>query len=177
MRAGMTHAGLGTIRQVRLADVAARTIVREVGAASDGRETGGILLGDISTDGVADVRHAGDPGPAAVRTPASFLRDRAHAQQLADTAFEADGSIWIGEWHTHPTTEPVPSKTDIETYCSLLADPELQFTVILSIIIGPLPSPHVPDIVMIAWACTSSTITAIPVGPTDHVDGQGLLPT
>jgi integrative and conjugative element protein (TIGR02256 family) len=161
----MTHAELETIRQVRLTDLAARTIGREVDSASDGRETGGVLLGDINTDGVADVRHAGDPGPAAVRTPTFFLRDLAHAQQLAGNAFETDGSIWIGEWHTHPTTEPAPSTTDIETYRNLLADPELQFIVILSIIIGPLPQPHAPDIGMAAWACTRSSITPIPIRP------------
>ncbi len=173
----MTRAEPEKIRQVRLADLAARTIAHEIDTASDSRETGGILLGDISTDGVANVRHAGDPGPAAVRTPTFFLRDRAHAQQLADSAFEADGSIWIGEWHTHPTTEPAPSKTDLETYCNLLADPELRFTVILSIIIGPLPSPHAPDIGMIAWACAPRSTTAVPIQLTEHVDGQGRLPT
>ncbi|MEU8633241.1 Mov34/MPN/PAD-1 family protein [Amycolatopsis sp. NPDC048633] len=172
----MSYAEPGAIRNVQLTDCAARTIAREVDAAGDGRETGGILLGNINADGVADVRYAGDPGPAAVRTQAFFLRDRAHAQRLADTAFATDGSIWIGEWHTHPSTEPVPSRTDVDTYLTLLTDPELQFTVIVSIIIGSLPPRRTPEIGMIAWACTLSSITAIPIQLTDDVDGQGHLP-
>lgn len=169
----MSHAEPGEVRNVQIAECAIRTITREVDAASDGRETGGILLGYVNADATADVRYAGDPGPAAVRTQTFFLRDRAHAQRLADTAFATDGSIWIGEWHTHPSTEPVPSRTDIDTYHNLLADQELHFAVIVSIIIGPLQPLHRPEVGMIAWACTLNSIRTIPIQLTDVADGQG----
>src|SRR4051812_24966041 len=85
-----------------LSAVAAATISAEAAASRDGRETGGILLGhDEGTQLYVTV--AGDPGVGAVRSADRFLRDLEHARLLADAAYQRDGSVWIGEWHTHPT--------------------------------------------------------------------------
>lgn len=173
----MTIAETPAVQRIVLFPHAAKTISQVVATTHDGRETGGILLGALGPDGTAHVRHAGDPGPAAVRTPVYFLRDRAHAQQLADTAFERDGSIWIGEWHTHPATEPVPSTRDIETYQMLLADPELEFSVIIAIILGRLPLAPTPGLSMMAWACTADNISTAPADVSQAVAAKGHLRT
>lgn len=124
---------LQTVTTVRLTPAAAHTITTELRTADHSTETGGILLGHHVLSTVT-VHHAGTPGPAAVRTPTYFLRDRAHAQALADQAFAADGSVWIGEWHTHPATRPVPSARDAATYQQLLDDPELGFHSVVAVI-------------------------------------------
>jgi integrative and conjugative element protein (TIGR02256 family) len=103
-------------------------------------ETGGILLGhDDEGAGATRVTTAGDPGPAAVRQPRYFSRDRYHAQQLADAAWEQDGSQWVGEWHTHPLGRPVPSLVDHGSYLRHVLDPELGFLrfVSLIVVLGP----------------------------------------
>lgn len=103
-------------------------------------ETGGILLGhDDEPACTTRVTTAGDPGPAAVRRPRFFSRDRHHAQQLADAAWEVDRSQWVGEWHTHPLGQPVPSLVDHGSYLRHVLDPELGFLRFVSLIIVPSP--------------------------------------
>lgn len=116
---------------------AAEARIHELARVSeDGLETGGILLGrGPSPYGLLDILDAGDPGPNAVRHADSFLRDLAHAQQLADAAWTRNRATWIGEWHTHPETGADPSPRDLVTYAELLTQPGLDFTV--SIIVTP----------------------------------------
>lgn len=135
---------------VVLGPQALQAIGEQLRAVDDGCETGGILLGHEHDDGTIAVRHAGGPGQGAVRTPSFFLRDRAHAQQLADDAYQRDGSIWVGDWHSHPRTPPVPSDLDLTTYRQLLADPDLRFAVFVALIIGTGPN----GLTAAAWACT-----------------------
>jgi integrative and conjugative element protein (TIGR02256 family) len=118
---------------------AAEARIHELARVSeDGLETGGILLGrGPSLHGLLDVLDAGDPGPNAVRHADSFLRDLAHAQQLADAAWTCSHATWIGEWHTHPKTGPEPSPRDLVTYAQLLTQPDLDFAVFVSIIVTP----------------------------------------
>lgn len=159
------------IARVVLASTAATTIRNEALRSYDGNETGGILLGHIG-DATAQVRHAGDPGPAAVHQPAFFLRDLHHAQQLAAQAFAQDGSEWIGEWHTHPTAEPVPSARDLHTYLGLLADPQLRFDSFISIIlVAPAGTWHQAQ--AHAWVCYPHAAAPVPLAistrvPTDR---------
>ena len=68
----------------------------------------------------------------AVRQPTFFLRDLDQTQHLAVEAFAHDGSVWIGEWHTHPWSASVPSDRDLFTY----ADPDLHFVGIISLIVA-----------------------------------------
>lgn len=111
------------------------TIAHEAHASTDGTETGGILLGTTERDAIV-VRHAGRPGPRAIRRPDFFQRDLPHAQSFADRAFAHNHSIWIGEWHTHVHAPPRPSSRDLATYQTLLADPELAFDYLVAIILA-----------------------------------------
>jgi integrative and conjugative element protein (TIGR02256 family) len=113
-----------------------RQLVTESQLATDGNETGGILLGrDLGMGRGFLVCHCGGPGPDAVRQPAHFRRDLAYARALADHAAATDGSVWIGEWHTHLVELPVPSPHDLRTYRSLLLDREIAFPRVLSLIV------------------------------------------
>lgn len=113
-----------------------KSILLEAPRSMDGLETGGILLGlDDRGAGTITVTAAGDPGRKAFRARRRFLRDLEHAQRLADLAYEADRSIWVGEWHTHTIQSPLPSPTDLATYFRLLADPKLEFDVLIAIVV------------------------------------------
>lgn len=120
---------------IHLTTAAWDTIRKEVAAGSSRLETGGILLGHDFGD-IFQVTVAGGPGSNAKRSRHRFLRDRDHAAQLAVLAWEADRAQWIGEWHTHPTTPPVPSPIDLASYVRHLQDPDLRFDRFLSVIIG-----------------------------------------
>jgi len=131
--------------------------------SDDGRETGGILLGRDPLNGPLEVLHAGDAGPDAVRDARFFLRDLGHAQRLASQAFDKDGSMWIGEWHTHPVEEAVPSDRDLATYQSLLADPELAFTRFLALIVGHCVVDGQLEKVLAGWICTPGFAELVPM--------------
>jgi integrative and conjugative element protein (TIGR02256 family) len=122
---------------VRLAVPLRERISLLAGASHDGRETGGILLGHgPNPAGLIEVAHVGDPGPDAERRSDFFLRDLQHSRRLAAQAWLADGSDWIGEWHTHPTGGPRPSPRDLRTYSQILTvTPALE--VFLSLILTP----------------------------------------
>ncbi|MFE9748313.1 Mov34/MPN/PAD-1 family protein [Saccharothrix saharensis] len=153
----------GAVRRIVLTPDSARTVQHTAAEADDGAETGGILLGRVDRDGSAHVRHAGTPGPAAIRAPDYFLRDLAHARLLADAAFRADGSIWIGEWHTHLRSDAVPSPLDVHTYLTLLSDPVLAFDVVIAIVVGPLFPTSTAATRATGWACTAAGLAAVPI--------------
>jgi integrative and conjugative element protein (TIGR02256 family) len=137
-------------------------------ASVDGRETGGILLGhDPSSTGLPEITAAGDPGPRAVRSAHGFLRDLDHASALADDAYDRDGSVWVGEWHTHPGGPPFPSPIDLSTYSDLLGNADLEFERILSIILtqgtdGTWIQPRVWSWVVTGVLVTQAAVRVVP---------------
>jgi hypothetical protein len=136
---------------------------KEASAASDGLETGGILLGcdDVSTL-ETHVNLLGGPGPNAQRRPDFFCRDLAHAVGLGDEAYSRDGSLWVGEWHTHPGSLVRPSRRDLSTYRVFLEDLALGFEHCASIIVTSADSWETVE-------CTGWVISLPPGG------GQGRL--
>jgi integrative and conjugative element protein (TIGR02256 family) len=144
-------------RVIRLAACAAETIATQAPASMDGSETGGILLGHERGEKIT-VTRAGDPGPHADRRPDRFLRDLTHSRRLADEAYAQDGSVWVGEWHTHPAAPGVPSPIDLETYGRLLADPELGFTRLASIIVTPYQEHGWSELVLAGWIADADGI-------------------
>lgn len=130
----------------------------EVAAAPDGLETGGILLGKDTNDGVT-IGVAGDPGPNAVHKPTRFLRDLNHAQRIAAAGWEHDQSVWVGEWHTHPRADPMPSAIDLDSYLRHLTDDELGFDRFISIIVRPSHEPPVAA----CWVVTRDAATLTPL--------------
>jgi integrative and conjugative element protein (TIGR02256 family) len=123
---------------VDITPTARDSILRLATESADGRETGGILLGRRAhASGVVCVEIVGDPGPAADRRPTFFSRDLAHANALAQDAWQRSRAVWVGEWHTHPAGGPQPSARDLATYAGLLAASALAFEVFVSIIVVP----------------------------------------
>jgi integrative and conjugative element protein (TIGR02256 family) len=149
---------------VTLTSHAYRQLVIEARRAEDGNETGGLLLGcDLGMGPGFVVRLCGDPGPNAVRQPANFARDLTHSIMLAERAAEIDGSVWIGEWHTHLAELPMPSAYDLLTYRGLLANREVDFPRLLSLIVlaaedGGWSPPRI-----FGWSISANSARQLPV--------------
>lgn len=153
MQSGVNGPAAPRERVVTIQASALETIATEVFGSDPDLETGGILLGHAATSSVdLHVTVAGDPGPQALHEPRRFLRDPAHAQTLADQAWEDHRAVWVGEWHTHPATGPVPSDVDVRSYLQHLKDPELQFPEFLSLIVANASSGPA----VVAWVITDT---------------------
>lgn len=76
-------------------------------------ETGGILLGSIR-GGDFDVRFMTTPLPLDVQSRFRYeRRDPSHIQISKRLSAASQSRItYLGEWHTHPTPNPVPSDLD-----------------------------------------------------------------
>jgi integrative and conjugative element protein (TIGR02256 family) len=94
-------------------------------------ETGGILVGARSKDGATLVTHATPPGPKAVHNAIYFQRDVAFQQTALNELHERFGAQYLGEWHKHPRSLPVPSEGDLAGVKELLADPDYGVDAIL----------------------------------------------
>lgn len=138
---------LPRILPVTLTGAAASSIAEHATASADGLETGGLLLGHLETDRVV-VHFAGGPGPGALREMTRFQRDLNHARELADAAWKLNRSVWLGEWHTHPSASAAPSDTDMQTYQRHLTDSDLTLPTFVSLIAvaDDWTEPHV-----VAW--------------------------
>jgi integrative and conjugative element protein (TIGR02256 family) len=160
------------ITRVLLVPAAAASITAEAARSSDGNETGGIVLGRVHADGTAQVRCAGGPGPAAVRTPVFFLRDLGHARRIAAAEYARSGSVWIGDWHTHLRSGPVPSSRDMLTYGDLLTDRDLDFDAFLALIVcsGPLGWTRSQ---ICGWACQDEQAVPVPVSVCEDLERPG----
>ena len=81
-------------------------------------ETGGALFGiPASRDAPLKIRRAGEPGPKARASESSMWVDCEHVRREA-AELERRGGLdrWIGSWHTHPSTNGVPSDGDLEFF-------------------------------------------------------------
>jgi len=85
------------------------------------------------------ISRAGGPGPRAHRGKHAFLRDLAYARQLADAAWREEGTQWVGEWHTHPSGDLIPSELDLRSYLRHLHDAELRLDRFVAVIVGLTP--------------------------------------
>ena len=92
------------------------------------REIGGLLMGEHVCGEVfriADisVQRSGGSHACFVRHP------KDHQKQLkkffARTGDEYTRFNYLGEWHSHPTFEPIPSGTDLRTMQSMIEDPDV----------------------------------------------------
>jgi integrative and conjugative element protein (TIGR02256 family) len=81
--------------------------------ASKMRETGGILFGHYSDDGVnAYITKVSGPGRGSKHGFASFFRAVGQLQEWLDALWGDGRGYYLGEWHFHPMSSPTPSSTD-----------------------------------------------------------------
>lgn len=102
-------------------------------------EAGGILLGRLiidSDDIVID--HATTPKKRDIRTRTRFIRDQMSHQRIVDRAWRCSlyTCHYLGEWHTHPENDPVPSKQDLRNWNRIMAKSVLDYDVLFFVIVG-----------------------------------------
>jgi integrative and conjugative element protein (TIGR02256 family) len=83
-------------------------------------ETGGILLGYVSTAGERDefvVQEVLGPGPRSQHSKARFEPDGEWQQQQLALRYQESGRVttYLGDWHTHPGGLAAPSRRDRKT--------------------------------------------------------------
>lgn len=80
-------------------------------------EKGGVLIGCLRGDDIEVVTWT-TPGPSDQRSLFSFERSDPQHQATAYDAWTASGGTqtWVGEWHTHPYGEILPSSIDFRTW-------------------------------------------------------------
>lgn len=137
---------------VRITRAAVMSMRAAYGATRPDLETGGALFGAGELDAVRITAALG-PGPNAVHEPSFFLRDLEYTQAAAEQLYRADGSQWIGEWHSHPSGQLMPSARDVETYARHLADPELDFRYFVALIASRTAN----DSTVTAWVLVAPT--------------------
>lgn len=92
------------------------------------REIGGLLLGEHvegETFRLVDVTVQRTGG-----SEIHFIRDPSQHQQQLDEFFHRTGANfakfnYLGEWHSHPSFEPLPSSKDIATMQSIVENPDV----------------------------------------------------
>lgn len=92
------------------------------------REMGGVMVGEhIGQDEfrIVDISFQKRGG-----TIAHFVRDPAHHKAFLADFFARTGNSYerfnyIGEWHSHPAFEPLPSGEDFRTMYDLVDDPDV----------------------------------------------------
>ncbi len=69
-----------------------------------------------------------DAGPRAEHWPTGMRPDSEYqAMRIAETFGETGGAVtYLGDWHTHPGTAPVPSRRDRKTLRNIAADEAAQ---------------------------------------------------
>jgi integrative and conjugative element protein (TIGR02256 family) len=111
--------------QLLLAPRVIKRLQRELRRAGRG-EIGGVLMGEHVRDELfrivdISVQRSGGSQACFIRRP------KDHERQLkrffARTGSDYTRFNYLGEWHSHPSFEPVPSDTDLRTMQSMVIDP------------------------------------------------------
>jgi [CysO sulfur-carrier protein]-S-L-cysteine hydrolase len=92
------------------------------------QEIGGLLMGEHTGDGVFRIAEISIQRSGG--THASFIRDpNKHRDQLqrffVQTGQDYRRFNYLGEWHSHPAFEPMPSSKDFQTMQSIVEDPSV----------------------------------------------------
>jgi len=146
---------------------------RELRRAGE-REIGGLLMGEQVRDEVfrvvdLSVQRAGG-------TEACFIRDPASHKAQLDKFFARTGGDYtrfnyLGEWHSHPSFEAVPSSKDIRTMQSLVCDPAVGVN-FLVLMVTRLSVGTAIEVTAMAFTPTASP-TVVPISAeTSSQNGQ-----
>ncbi|WP_170855214.1 Mov34/MPN/PAD-1 family protein [Methylobacterium sp. 275MFSha3.1] len=98
-----------------------RTIATYVAENEIGLEAGGIFIGSYRGPHI-EIGSCTTPLPRDVRKPTLFDRsDPGHHAAALEAWKESSGTdTYVGEWHTHPVDDPVPSDLDLRTWRTIM---------------------------------------------------------
>ena len=104
------------------------------------REAGGQLFARFDPGAVLVERITG-PRRTDRRSRASYHPDRA-AEQREIHDMHALGFHYVGDWHTHPETLPLPSAVDRSAMVDMFANSSTQAEGFLLVVVGTAPFPR-----------------------------------
>lgn len=106
-------------------------------ARTDGRETGGVLLGWRDALDIV-VEHVIGAGPEADHQRSSFQPDAGWQEARIAELYERSGRQldYLGDWHTHPGGTPHPSRRDERTLRHIASSPEARCPEPVMVIMG-----------------------------------------
>lgn len=106
-------------------------------------EAGGILLGKIYDEAII-IDEISEPSTKDRAGRHFFERNVVRAQRIVEQTWkESNGErIYLGEWHTHPEKNPLPSKDDIKLAKNMLDHSKMEIDYLFMMIIG-LETPYV----------------------------------
>jgi integrative and conjugative element protein (TIGR02256 family) len=92
------------------------------------KEIGGLLMGEHVGDGLfrvveLSVQRSGGTHACFIRRPEDHKTEL--ERFFAQTGNDYARFNYLGEWHSHPSFEPLPSDTDIRTMQSMIEDPDV----------------------------------------------------
>lgn len=98
-----------------------RAIAAYVAEDEIGLEAGGIFVGSYRGPHV-EISGCTTPLPRDLRKPTLFDRSDPEHHAAALKAWKESGGTdtYVGEWHTHPVDDPVPSDLDVRTWRAIM---------------------------------------------------------
>ncbi len=87
-------------------------------------ETGGVMAGTVDDKGNVTVTHVSGPGHKAIMSATMFEKDVAFCQAFLDDLYTESNHkiVYVGEWHSHPSTNNQPSGTDIKSLAEIAVE-------------------------------------------------------
>jgi integrative and conjugative element protein (TIGR02256 family) len=100
-------------------------------------EAGGIILGKI-IDNQINILKLSIPTSLDRSSRTNFERNKLSAQIILDYEFHNSNGqlVYLGEWHTHPESNPTPSKTDLQMLRRQFKDNSLNTDFLILLIKG-----------------------------------------
>jgi [CysO sulfur-carrier protein]-S-L-cysteine hydrolase len=141
--------------QLLLAPQVIKRLQRELRRAGS-QEIGGLLMGEHLRDELfrvveISVQRSGGSQACFIRNPSE------HQAQLqkyfARTGEDYTRFNYLGEWHSHPSFEPIPSSTDIQTMQSIVDDPSVGANFLVLLIAKLSSNKQIEETAMAFRAC------------------------
>ncbi len=109
------------VKKIRIL-ASVKAMMGELARRAKGNEVCGIFVGYFKDDGTVEVVAASDVGPNAKGTPDGCWRDVEYVQKWIDGKLAQDANLrYVGEWHSHPSSDTRPSHTDVESLMGIAA--------------------------------------------------------
>lgn len=109
-------------------------------SVSDSKEAGGQLFARIDGSCII-VEHATGPRPSDWKSKFLFIPNRIAERREIKRLFR-EGFHYVGDWHTHPDSNPKPSRTDTRTFRDIFRRSRHQLAGFVMVIVGTAAPPE-----------------------------------
>jgi integrative and conjugative element protein (TIGR02256 family) len=163
--------------QLLLPNPLIRRLLRELRRAGN-REIGGLLMGEQVRDEVflivdISVQRSGGDHACFIRHPKDH--EKALKKFFARTGNDYTRFNYLGEWHSHPSFEPIPSDTDVRTMQSMVADPTVGANFLVLLIAKQDHAKRLQATATVFSANSRPLLVPLQIDAAAHVADGGML--